>query len=99
VSNGKYVISYPKNERILNYLPESPEKDILKKAINKLKSTKLEIPLIFNGNAVRTGDMSYSIMLYNHHHILDRYNNEGEEEVVCAIKSALDSKKTWTIIS
>jgi len=95
MSEGKFNIPKPKNEPILTYLPGSKERILLKIALNKLKTTMLDIPLIINGMDVRTGDTKSSVMPHDHHHTLAKYHLAAEKEVQEAVESALTSRKTW----
>ncbi|MFW9880008.1 MAG: L-glutamate gamma-semialdehyde dehydrogenase [Candidatus Thorarchaeota archaeon] len=95
---GKNIIPKPENEPILTYLHGSPEKSLVKIAINKIKNTSLEIPLIINGKKIRTGNVISSIMPHDHHQTLAKYHKATEEEVHRAIDSALLSRKIWAKI-
>ena len=54
MSNGFFKIPYPKNEPVLNYAPGSAERKALQDAIAELKSQTADLPMIINGQEVRT---------------------------------------------
>jgi len=52
---GTFNYPAPVNEPVLSYAPGSAEKLALKQAITALKKKTLDIPMIINGQEVRTG--------------------------------------------
>ena len=58
------------NEPIKDYLPNSPEKASLKAKLEELKSQTFDIPIIINGQEVRTGNTGNCVMPHNHNHVL-----------------------------
>ena len=93
---ANFKVPEPKNEPILGYLPGSKERKELKKAIEKLKSKEIEIPLIIGGKRIKTGDTGSSIMPHNHKHVLGTYHKAHENEIKEAIDAALEARKTWS---
>ena len=81
MSNGIYQVPRPDNEPILNYGPGSPEKAKLKAALEELKGKEVEIPLIIDGQEVRTGRLGDCVMPHNHGHRLGQFHQAGPEEV------------------
>ena len=84
------------NEPIKSYKPGSPEKESVKKEIERLKSTQTEIPIIINGQEIRTGNMGNCAMPHNHNHILGAYHQASEKEIKMAIDSCLEAQKKWS---
>ena len=66
------------NEPIKSYKPGSPEKKSVKKEIERLKSIQTEIPIIINGQEIRTGNMADCVMPHNHNHVLGNYHQASE---------------------
>tara|TARA_B100000575_G_scaffold165077_1_gene131942 strand:- start:188 stop:1819 length:1632 start_codon:yes stop_codon:yes gene_type:complete len=83
------------NEPIKPYGPGSPEKESIKKEINRLKSTKIEIPIIIGGQEIKTGNTSKCVMPHDHNHILATYHNASEVEIKMAIESCLEAQNDW----
>ena len=75
------------NEPIKEYNPGSPEKLSLKKKLEELSSNTYDIPIIINGQEIRTGDTGDCVMPHNHSHILAKYHKAGKKEVEMAIDS------------
>ena len=90
------TIPDPTNEPIRSYAPGSPDREALKRKLEELKSTQVEIPLIIGGKEIKTGVTGTCVMPHNHKHVLATYHKAGEKEVKMAIKSALDAWKEWS---
>ena len=84
------------NEPIKSYEPGSPEKESIKKEIERLKSAQIEIPIIINGQEIKTGDTANCVMPHNHNHVLATYHQASEKEIELAIEGCLETQKTWT---
>ena len=84
------------NEPIKDYLDESPEKISLKQKISELKSKTIDIPIIINGQEIKTNDLGKCVIPHNHNHILATYHKAGEKEVEYAINSALKAWEDWS---
>lgn len=95
MSNGIFKMPCPSNEPILGYGPGSPEKAKLKAALAELSSKELDIPIIINGEEVRTGNTAKCVMPHKHGHVLGQFHQAGPKEVEAAIESALKVRKEW----
>ena len=84
------------NEPIKTYLPGSIERKNIQNKYDEMAQKKYEIPIIINGNEVKTGNLKNCIMPHDHQHILATYHNASESEVTKAINSSLDSWKSWS---
>jgi len=84
------------NEPILSFAAGSPERASLQAKYDEMATQTIEIPLIINGNEIKTGDTGNCVMPHNHQHVLATYHNAGETEVNQAIDSAMKSWKTWS---
>jgi len=83
------------NEKILDYLPGSKEREELKKELKALKEEVLEIPLIIGGKEVRTGNLGECGIPHDNKKIIAKYHLAWEAEVKMAIEAALEAKKEW----
>ena len=91
-----FTIREAVNEPIKEYRSNSPEKLSLKNKINELKSEVFDIPIIINGQEIRTGETGECVMPHNHKHVLAKYHKAGEKEVKMAIDNLLETWKTWS---
>ena len=81
MSNGIFNVPVPRNEPVLNYAPNSPERQILEAHLKAMLSNEIEIPVIVGGQVVRTGDMGDCRCPHDHGHLLARYHKAGPAEV------------------
>lgn len=95
INNGVLQTPKPVNEPVLNYLPGSPEKLALKKALSELSEKQLEIPLLIGSKEVQTGTIGKAVMPHNHKHVLATYHKAGPAEVQLAIDTALENQEMW----
>jgi 1-pyrroline-5-carboxylate dehydrogenase len=85
----------PINEPVLSYLPNSKEKEEIKKELKRLESEIIEIPCIIGGKEIKTGNVGKCVEPHNHSKVLATYHKAGKEEVKMAIEAALNAKKEW----
>lgn len=98
MNNGVFKMDSFKNERVLNYLPGNEERINLKKELEIMKNTEIEIPVIVGGKEYKTGKLKKCIIPHNKNHVLGYYHEATEELVELAIKTALESKERWESI-
>ncbi|MBI9072677.1 MAG: L-glutamate gamma-semialdehyde dehydrogenase [Melioribacteraceae bacterium] len=96
MTNAYFRVPEPVNEPIMAYTPGSPEKEELKRTIQEMKSTQIEVPIIINGEAVKTGNMADMRVPHDHQVLLGTYHKAGEKEVNMAIEAALEARKAWS---
>ncbi|MFO0571132.1 MAG: L-glutamate gamma-semialdehyde dehydrogenase [Polyangiaceae bacterium] len=85
----------PVNEPVLSYAPGTPERAQIKKQLDAMASSTLDIPLIIGGKEVRTGKQSNAVMPHAHEHVLARYHMAGAAEVKAAIDAAVEAQHDW----
>ena len=86
----------PENEPVLDYAPDSPERDELKAELARMASEQVEIPLIIGGEEVRTGDTGETVMPHDHGHVLATYHRAGPEQVDAAVEAASEAWAEWS---
>jgi 1-pyrroline-5-carboxylate dehydrogenase len=92
---GNYRVPMPKNEPILSYAPGTPERDKIKEAVDKLKKTYIEAPMIIGGQEVKTGTKVEMTAPHDHKQVLGHYYQGGKTEVEAAIAAAAKAKPAW----
>jgi 1-pyrroline-5-carboxylate dehydrogenase len=95
LNNAILKVPTPVNEPVYNYAPGSPERDLLKAALDDIASKKVDIPLIIGGQEVRTGKLGKVVMPHDHQHLLGEYHIAGEKEINLAIDAAMAAKAGW----
>ncbi|UCE21461.1 MAG: L-glutamate gamma-semialdehyde dehydrogenase, partial [Candidatus Aminicenantes bacterium] len=97
--NGIIKIPRPSNEPVYCYAPGTPEKEALKKQLEKMLGEEIEIPLIIGGKEVKTGNFADCRCPHNHKHLLGRYHKAGPKELDLAVKEAKKAWKDWSEMS
>jgi len=90
-----YNLPKPWNEPVYSYAPGSPEREILKKELDRQLNTVVEIPLIIGGKEVRKGAVKEIVSPHDHKKVLGTYFEATENEIEMAVKAALAAKEKW----
>lgn len=98
MNNGAFKMETFHNEQVLSYLPGNDESKNLKKELEIMKNTKIEIPVIVGGKEYKTGKLKKCIIPHDKNHVLGYYHEATEELVELAIKTALEAKDKWESI-
>ncbi len=96
---GSIKIPEPENEKVLSYEPDSKERYLLKKEINKQKNTFFKIPLIIGGKEIFTEKEKSVVSPHDHKKRLGVCSQAGEDEIRQAIECSLEAKKKWEKLS
>lgn len=83
------------NEKVLEYLPGSPERKELEDELMRMKNSFVDIPVIINGREIRTGKKGQCILPHDNKKIIGEYHKAGKKEVEMAIEGALKAKANW----
>lgn len=92
---GIFRVPNPVNEPVLEYKPGSPEHTELQIELKKLKENPLEIPMVINGEEIKTGK---KVDIFSPHDLnlkLGYYYQGSKEEVKNAVDSALKAQDGW----
>lgn len=87
------------NEKILSYKKGSPERENLIQALKTAKSQVIEIPMIIDGEAIRTDKKVEIRPPHEHQHLLGYYFAGDETHLRKAIDAALAAHKNWASLS
>jgi 1-pyrroline-5-carboxylate dehydrogenase len=86
----------PVNEPVRTYAPGTPERAALKTELARIASERIEIPVIIDGKAVRTGDLGRAVMPHNHRHVLADWHRATSANVNDAISAAMRASRDWS---
>ncbi len=86
----------PKNEPVLNYTKNSPERKAINDEIKRQINLNIDIPLIIGGKEIRTNVTEQIRCPHDHAKILGTYHKAGKKEAEMAIDSALEARKAWS---
>ena len=85
----------PINEPVLNYAPGSKERELLKKALTRMKSEVADIPMYIGSEEVRTGKTMDIFPPHERNHLLGKFHSGDASHVKKAIDSALKAREEW----
>jgi 1-pyrroline-5-carboxylate dehydrogenase len=85
----------PVNEPLKTYAPGTPERATLKAKIAEQSGQRVEVPLIIDGQDVRTGETAHAVMPHDHKHVLADWHRATSADVERAIKAALRARQAW----
>jgi 1-pyrroline-5-carboxylate dehydrogenase len=88
-------IPTPINEPVDSHAPGTPARARLEAALRDLAASPIEIPVVVDGEARRTGRMLSVPMPHRHRHVLAHAHEAGEAEVDAAISGALRVADEW----
>ncbi len=95
MNNAYFDFAEPKNEPVLNYGPGSNERKELQKALAALKAKKRDIPMIIDGEEVRTEKKREIRPPHEKSHLLGYFYEADDEHVHMAIDAALNARENW----
>lgn len=95
MANALFELQKPENESYNSYAPGTPEREELRKELDRLKNQEIEIPAIIGGKEVKTDRQADVVMPHNHSHKLGTVYLCNEKEVEMAIETALEARKQW----
>jgi len=95
MNNSIFTIPEFKNEPCLDYLEGSAEREALMQKLKELKGGCLEIPIVINGEEIKTGRTVECILPHEKQTSIGFYHEASEYEVKLAIESAMDAKIKW----
>ena len=92
---GVYTIPYPANEPVKSYAIGSPERAAIKAALVEAKSKTVDLPMIINGEEVRTSEQVAMFPPHETAHLLGHFHKGDDTHVHAAIDAALAAKADW----
>ncbi|MBU1342880.1 MAG: L-glutamate gamma-semialdehyde dehydrogenase [Proteobacteria bacterium] len=82
-------------EPIKSYLPGSSERQLLENELNRQLDQVIDIPLIINGQKIRTPEQHKVVCPHDHAHLLATFCHAQKKEIDLAIDAALTAKPGW----
>lgn len=95
MSVGFYQVPERGNDPNQMYGPGSPERKSLMAALQAAYDNHVEVPLVINGEHIKTDDAAPINPPHNHQLKIGTYYKANEEHVADAVDAALAAKKDW----
>jgi 1-pyrroline-5-carboxylate dehydrogenase len=99
MNSNNFITPIAVNEPVLEYLPGSNERKVLKTAISDALSKQVEIPMFINGKEITSGNKAEIHPPHNIQHLLGHYHKGDASHVKMAIDAALKAKNDWANLS
>jgi 1-pyrroline-5-carboxylate dehydrogenase len=93
--NGRFHVPYPDNEPVLDYAPDSPERDSLARWIAAQDDVVRDIPLIIGGRDEKGEGTFTQFSPHRRHRELARVQAAGAPQVELAIREAGKARSEW----
>jgi 1-pyrroline-5-carboxylate dehydrogenase len=95
------MVPSPKNEPVLHYAPNSPERKALEAALKAQLNNPVDVPLYVDadGRPMRTGQTIDLKSPHDHSLVLGKAHRGGAAEITRAIDTAVAAQRTWSRIS
>ncbi|MCB9263207.1 MAG: L-glutamate gamma-semialdehyde dehydrogenase [Flavobacteriales bacterium] len=97
--NGFFNVPTPKNERVRDYAPNTPETISLKNKLAEMRAETRDIPMFIGSEEVRTGNTVSMHPPHDHQHVLGHFHKGTKDHVHLAINAALAAKNDWANLS
>lgn len=94
--NTTIISSLPINEPVLDYAPGSKERIELLNEVQRQKSEYRKIPMVINGELIKTEKLIEIAAPYDHRHPIGAYYYAETKNIENAIQTALEAAKTWS---
>ncbi|MCF0065740.1 L-glutamate gamma-semialdehyde dehydrogenase [Dyadobacter chenwenxiniae] len=98
MSQGIFNVPAVRNEPVKNYAPGSPERDLLKKALEEARSKTIEIPQYIGSQEIYSQNKRPISPPHDHQHLLGYFHEGSADDVQTAVDAALEARKSWAIL-
>jgi len=90
-----FTVPQPKNEPVLSYAPNSPERAALQAELDRRLRTRIDAPMWIAGHPIETKDLRKMSPPHKHAHNLGSAHYGEAKHVRAAIDAALKAKRDW----
>ncbi|MEM3068127.1 MAG: L-glutamate gamma-semialdehyde dehydrogenase [Thermoplasmata archaeon] len=92
------MMKRPENEKILNFSPNSEEREKVKIEMEKILNDYREIPLVIGGKRIKTEETKECNLPHDKRKTIGKYYKATKEEADLAVESALSAREKWAEI-
>lgn len=94
-SNSQFRVPTPVNEPVYSYAPGTPAREALIAKYNELYAAHVDIPMVINGEEVRTGQTVNITPPHDRHHTIGAWHRGDKTHVQAAVEAALAARPAW----
>ncbi len=93
---GRHRPPIARNEQVLTYAPGTPQRSRLKSELLTVAASRVEIPVVINGERIRTGDLAALRVPHDHTLELGAFHRADEALAIKATAAALGARHSWS---
>jgi 1-pyrroline-5-carboxylate dehydrogenase len=93
--SGRIRVPHAVNEPVRSYAPGTPERAELKARLASMSTERVDIPVVIDGERIRTDQTDYAVMPHDYRHILGDWHKAERTHVEHAIDAALRAQREW----
>jgi 1-pyrroline-5-carboxylate dehydrogenase len=93
--NGVWNTPVPRNEPVLSYAPDTPERAALKASLQTVGAQQLDIPAVVGGQEIRSGSTHDVVSPHCHRRVLAKAHLADRRTIDAAAKTAVDAQREW----
>ncbi|MEO5761705.1 MAG: aldehyde dehydrogenase family protein, partial [Vicinamibacteria bacterium] len=85
-----------RNEPVKSYAPGSAERIELKARLKSMASERIDIPVVVDGQRIKTGKTFTAVSPHNHRHVLADCHEASAAHVQAAIDASKRAQREWS---
>ncbi len=93
--SGRLRVPRAVNEPVRPYAPGTAERAELKGRLASMANERVDIPIVIDGERIRTGQTEHAVMPHDHRHVLGDWHKADRTQVEHAIDAALRAQREW----
>src|SRR5215470_14170468 len=79
--SGRSRVPRAVNEPVRSYAPGTPERAELKARLASMATERVDIPIVIDGERIRTGQTELAVMPHDHQHVLGDWHKADKTHV------------------
>ena len=96
MANARFRVPPAVNEPVQSHAPGTPERKALEAQLQKMRSERIDIPLVIGGHEVRTGRTGTATCPHEHRHVLATWHQGDAAAVERAVAAAKQAWPAWS---
>ncbi len=96
MGKGFFQVPIAVNETVKSYAPGSTEREAVTNQYTSYYNGSVDVPMYIGNQEIRTGNTKNMAPPHDHQHVVGQYHIGDKTHVKDAIKTALNSRKSWS---
>ncbi|KAA1245546.1 L-glutamate gamma-semialdehyde dehydrogenase [Aquimarina sp. RZ0] len=95
MGKGFFQVPTAINEPVKSYAPGTSEREEVLASYKSMYNSSIDVPLLINGEEIRTGNTGIMVPPHDHQHVLGTYHKAEKKHIQQAIDTALEARSKW----